>query len=175
MSQTIEAKRKLTTVTENGDIFLAENPFEAILEEFFQNSNVSSEHEKGYKSSDPFEPSYGPSMEVSSESYVSIERLKEIFEWSDDALDLIENAVDNYDCYECWEKFAEEYEDSVESDIPGYSISSSSISIRMSKDRTKILLDFEVSDYEFSEEEYVEAYAPDPYDEYRDRMLDNDW
>ena len=37
MSQTIEAKRKLTTVTEDGDVFLAEDPFETILDEFFQN------------------------------------------------------------------------------------------------------------------------------------------
>ena len=45
----------------------------------------------------------------------------------------------------------------------------------MSKDRTAIVLSYEVSEYEFDEGEYHEAYAPDPYDDYRDRMLEEDW
>ena len=87
-------------------------------------------------------------------------------------MDLIEEVVDNYDCYQSWESFTEELEDYVESEIPGCNITSSSARIHFNKDRTAIVLDFEVSYYEFDEQEHYEAYAPDPYDEYVDRMLD---
>ena len=179
-------KKKITLMTIDGEKTLNEEVLETIFEKMYNKFDFSHDIEPSYHSCDPFEQSFGASVEITGVSAsVSIEELKEIYKWDTPFMeklkkffkqythmDYLEDAVCNYDCYPAWETFVEDIEDMIESEIPAFKITSSTASISFNKDRTAIVLDFEVSDYEFDEREHMEAYAPDPYDEYIDRLLD---
>lgn len=159
-------KKKFVLTMLDDEQILSEQTFEEILEEIFSSLDKDADFEKSYHPSDPFEPPEGASLEVEADASVTIAKLKEIYDISDEMFEILEDAICNYDCYDCWEKFCQDLKEEVESGYASYSIESYNASLRLNKDKTAIVLDFEVTDYSFDEHEYMESFRPepDPYD-----------
>lgn len=140
---------------------------EDISEMICENIDVQESYSKGYPAT-YMEPGEPDSVETTVYSTLTFKKIGEKYNLTDEVKEAIIDAIYNDYFEEEIEKIKEYVKDSFTT--PSFTPTSVSCSLKVSKDKESIYLDYEVEDYDFDRYEYEdsmrEMFAPDPYDDF---------